>query len=895
MERVMIKRIKKSWLAVLMILSACAHQPTLQDTPSQDTPSVKITTAPATVIKLPPQQRIALYQQALEGAQAQSTPTEIAALQLRLAQLQLQQGEAQLDTDTQTPALQHSIELAQAWLAAVPEADNNARAEMLYLLAKAQAMHSQHPAAMLTLTELTQRYPDHPHSDESHFRLAEDFYARELYQQALTHYQQVLAFNQSNQTLSINALSMNALSMNALYMSGWCFYKLNQYQQALTSFDRVLSRQGTQPKDLREDTLRMMAIIASAQQGTKTLQQFYADAARQSVLPTQAVDVYWALAQYYQQNARWFDAANVYRDFQQQYPSAAPAYQFQVKLIELLEQQQQFADVLQEKKSFVKNYAQLTDADSKKVLSSYLLDLSKHHHHQGQAALNAASARPEPIPDAKPMADLFEAIGYYQQWLQEFPQDKHVAQQQYLLANAFFETQQYPQAIRLYGMLASDFAPAANALLASYSHWLGSDGFSQLPWNQQSEWQEQALTQAKIFNQLDASMPLTQQALMLKADGLYEQKQFAPADSVYRQLLQQFATAQAADRWRQQLANALYQQAKPLAEAKQWQAASDLLLQIPLLTTDLALAKSAQLDAATYQMQLMQWDNASRLLNKIRLTYPETSESVAVKLAFIYTQQANPLATADELMQLANSKNPQQQASLLQAAKIYAQHQKKQQAIFAYEQYVQTYAEPLDETIQALQALIGLNQDNRSKQDDWRREIIRVDDQAKVPTVLSRQQAAEASWLLSTLTFEKFIQHPLTLPLEASFAIKNQLMQQAIQATQQVLAYEDASYQAAATDQMGEIFHQFSRSLLQSPKPSDLDALALEEYDLLLEEQATPFEDQAIKWHERNVQRLHQGQWSEAIAHSLTMLQSLMPAKYRRPERGASHASILHD
>lgn len=887
MERVVIN---KSWLAVLLILSACAHQPTLQDTPS-----VKITTAPVTVTKLPPQQRIDMYQQALAGAQAQSTPTEIAALQLRLAQLQLQQGEAQLDTQAQTPALQHSIELAQSWLAAVPEADKNARAEMLYLLAKAQAMHSQHPAAMLTLTELTQRYPEHPHGDESHFRLAEDFYARESYQQALTHYQRVLAFNQSNQTLSINALSMNAL-----YMSGWCFYKLNQYQQALTSFDRVLSRQGTQPKDLREDTLRMMAIIASAQQGTKTLQQFYADAARQSVLPTQAVDVYWSLAQYYQQDARWFDAANVYRDFQQQYPGAAQAYQFQVKLIELLDQQQQFADVVQEKKSFVKNYAQLADADSKKVLSSYLLDLSKHHHHQGQAALNAASARLEPksghaMPDhAVPMADLFEAIGYYQQWLQAFPQDKGVVQQQYLLANAFFETQQYPQAIRLYGMLASDFAPAANALLASYSHWLGSDGFSQLPWNQQSEWQEQALTQAKIFNQLDASMPLTQQALMLKADGLYEQKQFAQADSVYRQLLQQFATAQEADRWRQQLANALYQQAKPLAEAKQWQAANDLLLQIPLLTTDLVLAKSAQLDAATYQMQLMQWDNASRLLNKIRVTYPETSESVAVKLAFIYTQQANPLATADELMQLANSKNPQQQASLLQAAKIYAQHQKKQQAIFAYQQYVETYAEPLDETIQALQALIGLNQDNRSKQDDWRREIIRVDDQAKVPTVLSRQQAAEASWLLSTLAFEKFIQQPLTLPLEASFAIKNQLMQQAIQATQQVLAYEDASYHAAATDQMGEIFHQFSRSLLQSPKPSDLDALALEEYNLLLEEQATPFEDQAIKWHERNLQRLHQGQWSEAIAHSLTMLQSLMPAKYRRPERGANHASTVH-
>jgi tetratricopeptide (TPR) repeat protein len=918
--------IKKRWLCAVILLNACGHQPTLQDIP-HDTPPMQKMAAPTANIQLQPQQRIDLYQQALVDSQAQLKSGEVAALQMRLAQLQLQHGEAQLDTNSETVSLQRSIELAQAWLDGAKATENTV--EMLYLLAKAQAMQGQHQAAMQTLTQLTQRYPKHAYSFESHFRLAEDFYSRGEYQQALTHYQRVVDFNpttqavqttQAEQTtpaLSVNTQSTNALSINALYMSGWCLYKLNQYQQALTPFDQVLSTPGKQPQDLRADTLRMMAVIASAQQGTQTLKQFYGDknqqaskkqaSQKQAALPIHVSDVYLALADYYRQDERWFDAANVYRDFQQQYPAAMQAYQFQVQLIELLEQQKQFADARQEKQVYVKRYAHNTHADNRKFLSAYLLVLAQYHHHQGQAALNTFSSIAStpstssgagygaPVAEhATPVAELVEAITYYQQWLKLFPQDIRVAEQQYLLAQAYFETQQYPQAISLYAPLASTSAPAAKALLATYSRWLGSAAFHQLPLTQQSEWQEKALLHAQSFYQLEASAKLTQQALILKADGLYQQKQFAQADQAYRQLLQKFATAKDSARWRQQLAICLYQQAKPLAEVKQWQAAIDLLLQIPLLTTDVALAKSAQLDAATYQMQLMQWDMAAALLKKIRMNYPETSEAVAVKLAFIYTQQANPLATADELMQLAQSKNPQQQTSLLQAAKIYAQQQKTQQAITAYQQYVQTYTEPLDETISALQQLIALNQDNPSQQDRWRREIIRVDDQAKVPTQLSRQQAAAASLTLSTQIFEQFIKQPLTLPLEASFPRKQQFMQQAIDATQQVLAYDDVNVQAAATDQMAEIFHQFSRSLLQSPKPTDLDALALDEYNLLLEEQAAPFEDQAIQWHERNVKRLHQGQWNEAIAHSLQMLQTLVPAKYRRPERGATHAQNDH-
>jgi tetratricopeptide (TPR) repeat protein len=854
---------KFRWLMCVCLLSACSHQSTLKDPPRFKTASEK----PAAP-QLNPQQRIDFYQQALGNAR---NPQNIAALQQRLAQLQLQQGEAQLDENTNTDSLQRSIELAQAWLAAPVaepvEARTEKRAEMLYQLAKAQDMHGQHQQALQSLTQLTQQYPDHALSFESEFRLAEDAYSRADYETALTHYQRVLSFAQPQQSLSINAL----------YMSGWSLFKLQQYSQALKPFDQVLTTSTQQQQaGLREDTLRMMAVIASSLQGTQTLQQFYANA---NPLPAQAMDVYLALANYYIHDERWLDAANVYRDFQQHYPQAPQAFQFQIQLIVFLESQQQFADARQAKADYVNRYAGSQQAEVKASLSAYLLVLAQFHHHQAQTHQGDVQQEWQ------------QAIAYYQQWLNTFPEDPKVPEQQFLLAEAYFETQQFPQAIELYSKLSLSSNKAATALLASYSQLLANDNFKKLSLTEQNRWQEQALLQAQTFRQQDAAaVTLGQQALTLKADGFYQQQQFAQADATYRQLLQQFPQASDSPQWRQQLANCLYQQSKQLAAQQQWQQSSDLLLQIPALTRDVALAKSAQLDAATAHMQLMQWDNASALLKKIRVSYPETADQVAVKLAFIYTQQANPLATADELMRIAQTKSPQQQASLLQAAKIYAEQQKTPQAIAAYQQYVQTYNEPLDDTIRALQQLIALNAGNAAQQNSWRREVISLDEQAKTPTVLSRGQAAAAALVLSQAQFQQFIAAPLTLPLEHSFPHKQQQMQNAIQATQQVLAYDDAESSAAAIYQMAEIFHQFSISLLQSPRPADLDEMALEEYNLLLEEQATPFEDQAIEWHQRNIKRLQQGQWNDAIAHSLKILQQLVPAKYLRTERGEVNA-----
>ena len=69
---------------------------------------------------------------------------------------------------------------------------------------------------------------------------------------------------------------------------------------------------------------------------------------------------------------------------------------------------------------------------------------------------------------------------------------------------------------------------------------------------------------------------------------------------------------------------------------------------------------------------------------------------------------------------------------------------------------------------------------------------------------------------------------------------------------------------------------------MSSQRPQDLDELALEEYDLLLEEIAYPFEEKAIEIHTNNAQRAWQNIYDNWVEKSFAALAELEPALYDR-------------
>jgi len=69
---------------------------------------------------------------------------------------------------------------------------------------------------------------------------------------------------------------------------------------------------------------------------------------------------------------------------------------------------------------------------------------------------------------------------------------------------------------------------------------------------------------------------------------------------------------------------------------------------------------------------------------------------------------------------------------------------------------------------------------------------------------------------------------------------------------------------------------------MNSQRPQDLDEFALEEYDLLLEEIAYPFEEKAIEIHTSNAQRAWQNIYDNWVKKSFAALAELAPALYDR-------------
>ena len=106
--------------------------------------------------------------------------------------------------------------------------------------------------------------------------------------------------------------------------------------------------------------------------------------------------------------------------------------------------------------------------------------------------------------------------------------------------------------------------------------------------------------------------------------------------------------------------------------------------------------------------------------------------------------------------------------------------------------------------------------------------------------------------------------------------------------------YGVAEVTTAATFRLGEVYEQFSADLMESDRPAALEADALEQYDILLEEQAFPFEEKAIDLYKANADRAPDGVYDEWVQRSFEQLARLMPGRYAKEERSEDVVTALY-
>jgi hypothetical protein len=134
----------------------------------------------------------------------------------------------------------------------------------------------------------------------------------------------------------------------------------------------------------------------------------------------------------------------------------------------------------------------------------------------------------------------------------------------------------------------------------------------------------------------------------------------------------------------------------------------------------------------------------------------------------------------------------------------------------------------------------------------------------------------------------------LTVPLEDSLARKRAAMEEALEAYGEASSYGVAEVITAATHETGELYYRLARDLLDSERPTELAADALEQYEILLEEQVWPFEERAMELFEANAARTAEGLYDSWIVASFERLATLAPARWHREAKGADLVIAFH-
>jgi hypothetical protein len=288
------------------------------------------------------------------------------------------------------------------------------------------------------------------------------------------------------------------------------------------------------------------------------------------------------------------------------------------------------------------------------------------------------------------------------------------------------------------------------------------------------------------------------------------------------------------------------------------------------------------------------------VLEHFRTRYPKDSRQAEVtrRLAAAYQAEAQPLQAATEFERIGRGEGESKlrREALWQAAELYAQAQRPEQALAIDLYYIEQFAEPPEAAVEARHRIAEHYRRNSdtTRYRQWLEEIITADRQAGAGrTERTRFLAAQAAFAQAEFSFDQYQAVTLDLPLRNSLATKKRLMEQALQQYARAAEYQVAGVTTAATYRSAAIYYHLSRTLLDSVRPSELSGEALEQYDLLLEEQAYPFEEQAIELHEANVERIASGVYDPWVEKSLQQLAVLVPARYGKSERSPAYVEAI--
>jgi tetratricopeptide (TPR) repeat protein len=413
-----------------------------------------------------------------------------------------------------------------------------------------------------------------------------------------------------------------------------------------------------------------------------------------------------------------------------------------------------------------------------------------------------------------------------------------------------------------------------------------------------------AVGQTVVGRQPPVEPALARTSWTVIAHSQFDLGNFVEAEQAYYSLrpLTPVDDTEANTEIKERIASSIYKQGEQARDAGDLETAVTHFRRLGQAVPDSAFRETAEYDAAAALIAMGSWGSATTVLEEFRRDYPDSqyADDVTQKLAVTYLEAGQGAQAAGEFVRIANAPGATDEVrreALWRASDLYMESGSVIEEKRVLEDIVARYPDPIAESIEARFRLLGIaeREGNAARRTQILEDMVYVDATAGGQrSDRTRFLAAKASLELAEPVRRSFSVMKITQPLAESMELKKSLMEDVLKVYGDAAAYGVAEVTTAATFRLGEVYEQFSRDLMDSERPAGLDELALEQYELLLEEQTFPFEEKAIELYETNAARTSDGIWDEWVQRSFSQLSTLMPARYAKNERSEDVVTSLY-
>lgn len=810
---------------------------------------------------------------------------------------------------------------------------------ILYQLSRTYEAMGASELALTTLDRLVAEYSGSEFFDEAQFRRGEILFIDKRFPSAELAYAEVVAKGSSSPFYE-----------QSLYKHGWSLFKQGRHGDSLDSFmdmlDIQLTREGevtgaerleqmSRPqRELVDDTFRVLSITFS-----------YLDAANTiNALMTRRGEAYYSdllyesLGSLYLDKERYIDAAETFAEFVSHHPAHPESPQLQVRVVEaytlgkfpslVLEAKRDYVDLYGLNSAFWAGRELANWPDVVAHLKENLTDLAAYDH---------ALAQEESDPAAYE-----RAAALYRRYLGYFPEDPDSAKRNFLLAEILFELKRFDEATHEYLRTAYDYGPHDQASEAGYAALISARKYEEgLAGEEREIWRSASMANALRFAdafpeheqaapvlttvaeelfedgqreramqvaglvitmQPPAQIELERTAWTVIAHSQFDLQHYAQAEQAYQRLAQMpIENDEIRSEIDDRIAASVYRQGEQAQVRGDIDDAVTQFLRVADVQPESEFVPNALFDAAALLVTTQQWQKAADVLERFRAEFPghRFNDDVTQKLAVAYQeagQSARAGAEYERIAGISTADEAVHREALWRASDLYEESGDVEGQRRVYTQIVTRFPDPLSESIEARQMLADLAGQSGATavRRDWLNSIIEVDKNAgDQRTERSRTLAARASLEMASPARDAFRVVKLINPLKASLKLKKERMELALEAYRVAAEYSVSEVTTAATYEIADLYYWLSKDLMTSERPDSLSEEELEQYDILLEEQAFPIEEKAIDIFGANADRAAEGIYDQWVRKSFVRLAELMPARFAKSERSESLVALL--